>query len=153
MCLFQDVEYYSSNESLNNLPNNWPIKSENCSKLIVACNICYYPITFEEHVIHEIRNEYNISFGIVIPLSKLFKKVGIFGGNPLEQWRTEVYCPNCGTILSFLSNYRNYITESNFAKVKHCINLDEQIVILWTTPLFRGSATEVKFHFEHVNEF
>lgn len=153
MCLKQDVEYYSSNESINDSPAEWPIKSKNCPSLVVACNMCYYPITFEKHVIQEIRDENNISFGIVIPLNKLFKKVGIFGDNPLDQWRTEVYCPNCGTILSFLSNYRNCITESNFARVKHYINLDEQIIILWTIPLFRGSATEAKFRFEQVNEF
>lgn len=153
MCLNQDVEYYSSNESINDLPTEWPIRSKNCPRLIVACNICYYPITFEEHVVHEIKNEYNITFGIVIPLNKLFRRVGTFGNNPLEQWRTEVYCPNCGTILSFLSIYRNYLTESNFAKIKHCINLDEQIIILWTTPLFRGSTAEAKFRFDHVNEF
>lgn len=156
MCLKQDVEYYSSNESINNLQNlglDWPLKGKNYYKLLVACNICFYPITFEEHVVHEIRNEINISFGIVIPIRKLFKKVVIFGNNPLEQWRTEVYCQNCGTILSFLGTYRNYFSEENFAKIQQHLNLDEQIVILWTHPLYRGSAIEAKFRFDQVNNF
>lgn len=153
MCLKQDVEYYSSNKKINDLPTEWPIRGKNRSKLVVACNNCFYPITFEEHIIHEIKNDINISLGIVIPLKKLFRKVGIFGDNPLDQWRTEAYCLNCGTILSFLSTYRHHLTDTNFEKIKHYINLDEKIIILWTTPLFRGSAIEAKNRFEQVNEF
>lgn len=155
MCFKQTVEYHSSSESINHLQDlnlEWPIKGKNCSNLIVACNFCYYPITFEENVIAEIRNDINISFGIVIPIRKIFKKVTISDDNPIEQWRTEVYCPNCGIILSFLSIYRYYLTETNFAKIKHCVNVDEQIVILWTYPLYRGSAIEAKSCFEFFNE-
>lgn len=156
MCLKNNVEYYSSNESINNLQNlelNWPIKGENQHKTVVACNICYYPITFEEHIVDEIRNENNISFGIVIPILKLFKKVKIRGDNPLEQWRTEIYCPNCGTFLSFLGIYRNYLTESNFIKIKHYTSVGEQIIILWTYPLYRGATKEAKTRFEQANQF
>lgn len=155
MCLNRDVEYYSSNESLSDsqtLQLEWPFKHKNCPELIIACSTCYYPITFEEHIIHEIRNEIDISFGIVIPLSKLFRGVKIFGDNPLVQWRTEVYCPNCGIILSFLSAYGNYFTESNFAKIKYYINLDEQIVILWSNSLYRGSVIEARFRFDQTNK-
>lgn len=156
MCLKRDVEYFSSNESINNLQNfelQWPIKSKNCSDSIVACYMCYYPITFENHVIDEIRDENNKSIGIVILMKNLFKKVRIFGDNPLEQWRTEVYCPNCGTILSILGIYRNYLMENNFSKIQHYQNFDEQFVILWTYPLYRGSAIEAKISFEQANEF
>lgn len=156
MCLNHDVEYNSSNESINNLQNrdlDWPIKGKNQHKLIVACNICYYPITFEEHIVDEIRNENNSSFGIVIPMVKLFKKVKIFGDNPLESWRTEIYCPNCGIILSFLDAHKNYLAESNFEKIQHYINFGEQIVILWIYPLYRGAAIEAKTRFEQIDEF
>lgn len=156
MYLYHDIEYYSSNESINSIQNRdleWPLRGKNCSKLIVACNICYYPITFEEHVVDEIRDENNISFGVVIPMRKLFKKIAISGENPLVQWRTEVYCPNCGTILSFLGTYRNYLTVVNFAKIQYYINFDEQIVFLWTYPLYRGSAIEAKSRFDQFNEY
>lgn len=156
MCLKRDIEYYSSNDSINELEASdleWPLGNQSDQKLIVACNNCFYPITFEEHVIDEIRDEKNISFGIVIPIKKLFKKVGIYLNNPLEEWRTEVYCPNCGLVLSFLSPRRHKLTERNFAKVFHYINSGKQIVILWTHPLFRGSESEAKSCFDQVNEF
>lgn len=155
MCLKQNVEYHSSNESINQLQDQnleWPIKEKNCSNLIIACNFCYYPIAFEESVIDEIRNEINISFGIVIPIRKLFKEVYISDENFIDQWRTEVYCPNCGTILSFLGIYRYYLTETNFAKLERCKNHDEQIVILRTYPLYRGSAIEARSCFEQIYE-
>lgn len=153
MCLKQDVEYYSSNEKINDLPTEWPIRSENCSKIIVACQICHYPITFEEHIVNEIKNDSNMPFGIVVPMKKLFRKVVTFGDNPLEQWRTEVYCPFCGTILSFLSTYRNHFSEANFMKIQQYINIDEQVVILWIHSLSRGLQSEVKSRFEQDNEF
>lgn len=156
MCLKRDTEYYSSTESINehdDLNLEWPLGNESTSRLIVACNICSYPITYEEHIVDEIRNENNISFGIVIPKGKLFRKVGIFCDNSLEQWRTEVYCPNCGIILSFLSPHRNCSTVANFTKIIRYSNLSEQIVILWTYPLFRGSYMEAKSRFTQLNEF
>lgn len=143
MQLRRDIEYRSSYETLSCLEDihmEWPLTEQNKNKLIVACNTCFYPITFEEHVLHEIRNENNISFGIVIPIKQLFKKVGVIEEDLLDQWRTEVFCPNCGLILSFLSPHRNKISLTNFAKIIQQINFDEQIVILWTHPLFRGSA-------------
>lgn len=144
MQLKRDIEFKSSHEEINCLEDihmEWPLDEQYKNKLIVACNTCYYPIAFEEHILQDIRNENNISFGIVIPIKKLFKKIGILEENPLNQWRTEVFCPNCGLILSFLSPHRNKISLTNFAKIIHFDNFDEQIVILWTQPLFRNSAS------------
>lgn len=149
MCLGREVKYYSSNESINE--NNyleWPINGEFNSRLIVACNICFFPITFEEHVVDEIRDENRISFAVVIPKSLLFNRTNVFVNNPSEQWRTEVYCPNCGIILSFLSPFRNDLNEENFLKVFNYTSFGEQIVILWTYSLFRGSETEAFMRFQ-----
>lgn len=153
MYLIQDVEYYSSNETINDLPTEWPIKTNNCPKQVLACNICFYPIAFEKHMIHEIRSENNISFAIVIPIRKLFKKVGIIGKNYFEQWRNTVYCLSCGTILSFMSTYGNPLTPANVIKMQQLTNIDDEIVILWSRALFRGSAIEAKSRFEQIIEF
>lgn len=144
MQLKRDIEYRSSQESLDCLgesPMEWPLDAQYRNKLVVACNTCFYPITFEEHILCEIRDENNIPFGIVILMKRLFKKVGVFADNQINQWRTEVFCPNCGLILSFLSPHRNEISLTNFAKIIHFGNSDEEFVILWTRPLFRGSAS------------
>lgn len=116
MQLKRDIEYRSSQESLDCLgesPMEWPLDAQYRNKLVVACNTCFYPITFEEHILCEIRDENN----------------------------TKLFCPNCGLILSFLSPHRNEISLTNFAKIIHFGNSDEEFVILWTRPLFRGSAS------------
>lgn len=154
MQLKRDIEYYSSTETIDNFENfdlDWPLEKDSNRKLIVACNICFYPITFEEHVIDEIRNENNISFGVVIPIKKLFKRIGIFHDNPLEQWHTEVYCSNCGIVLSFLNAHRNGLSEANFEKITNYTSFGEQIVILWTYPLYRGSEMEAYSRFKQMN--
>lgn len=143
MQLKQEIEYKSSCGTFNCLEDihmEWPLDVQHKNKLIVACTTCFYPITFEEHILRDIRDENNISFGIVIPFKTLFQKIGILEENLLNQWRTEVFCPNCGLILSFLSPHRNKISLSNFAKIIHFDNSDEQIVILWTDTLYRGSS-------------
>lgn len=155
MQLKKDIEYYSSSETINYFEDSdleWPLIKGSNRKLIVACDICYYPITFEEHVIDEIRNENNISFAIVIPIKKLFKKVGICCDDPLEQWQTEVYCPNCGIVLSFLNSHQNDLSVTNFAKITNYTCFDVQIVILWTHPLFRGSEAEAYSRFKQMQE-
>lgn len=152
----QDIEYYSSTEVTDILDMTdlqWPFEQIMDTKLIVACDICYYPITFEEHVIDEIRDENNVSFGLVIPIRKLFKNVGIFSDNPLDEWQTRVFCSNCGLILSFLNPHRHRISVSNFEKVIGYVGLDEQVVILWKTPLFRGSEMEACCRFMQINGF
>lgn len=148
MCLEREVKYYSSNESLNDNDLEWPLKGAFNSKLIVACNTCFFPITFEEHIVDEIRDENNVTFAIVVPKKLLFSRTNIFIDNPLEQWRTEVYCPNCGIILSFLSPNRNRVSHDNFSKVFSYISFGEQIVILWAHPLFRGSEMEAFVRFQ-----
>lgn len=154
MQLKREIEYHSSTETIDFSIDSleWPLDKESDSKLIIACDICYYPITFEEHILDEIRNENGISFGIVIPITKLFRKVGILFEDPLNQWRTEVFCPNCGLILSFLSPHRNNLSVASFTKIIQYINFDEQIVILWTYPLYRGSEVEAYNRFRQVNE-
>lgn len=154
MCLKRDIEYYSSTESpdiFQNINLDWPLEQVTDTRLIVACNICFYPITFEEHIVDEIKNENNITFGVVIPIKKLFRWVGVFCENPLEQWRTEVFCPNCGLILSFINPYRHNLTGENFSKIYRYINFGEQIVILWFYPLFRGSDAEAYSRFTQIN--
>lgn len=154
MQLKREIEYYSSTEIINNIDDfdlDWLLRKLFNRKLIVACNICFYPITFEKHVVDEIRNENNISFGIVIPIKKLFKGIRIIHDNPLEQWQTEVYCANCGIILSFLDAHRNGLIETNFAKIINYTSFGEQIVILWTFPLYRGSGAEAYSRFKQMH--
>lgn len=154
MCLKRDIEYYSSSESIDifeNIDLEWPFEQVTGTKLIVACNCCFYPITFEEHIVDEIRDENNVTFGIVIPIKKLFKKVGIYLDNPLDEWQTRVFCPNCGVFLSFVNPYRHDLNEVKFAKIYNYVGLDEQIVILWTYPLFRGSEVEAYNRFKQIN--
>lgn len=157
MCLKRYIEYYSSSESIDFLYETdleWPIeRTRNSSRLIIACNICFYPITLEEHVLDEIRDENNITFGIVIPINKLFKKIVICRDDPLEQWRSEVYCYACCNMLSFVSPQNNNITETNFQKVSQYSSIGEQIVILWKYPLYRGSSEEAYSRFRQINEF
>lgn len=158
MCLERDIEYFSSSESIDNFQNEinlqWPIEYNrvNGFKLIVACNICFYPITFEENVVDEIRTENNISFGLVILIAKLFRKVNILQNNPLDQWETQVFCPKCGIILSFTNQFINNINERNFAKVIHYTSHGEQIVILQSYLLFRGSSEEAHSRFIQMND-
>lgn len=146
MCLNRDIEYHSSSDALNlihDIDLEWPI--QNGSKLIVACNFCFYPITFEEHVTDEIRDENNISFGIVIPMNKLFRKIIIFHDDPLEQWKTGIVCPSCYTVLSFIT--RSNLSELNFEKVSNYTSYGEQIVILDLPQTYRGSSEEAKKRF------
>lgn len=155
MQLKREIEYQSSTETTNCsvlFYLDWPLDKNSNQKLIVACDTCYYPITFEEHVLDEIRDENNISFGIVIPFRSLFKRVGILLEDPLDQWRTEVFCPNCGVILSFLSPHRSNLSVANFTKIVQYMSFDEQIVILWTYPLFRGSEVEAYNRFTQLNQ-
>lgn len=76
MCLTQDIKYYSSSESIDDPNNNleWPLGQITGSKLVIGCKYCSYPISFEEHVLEELRNENNIAFGIVIPIKKYLAK-------------------------------------------------------------------------------
>lgn len=152
MCLTQDIKYYSSSESIDDPNNNleWPLGQITGSKLVIGCKYCSYPISFEEHVLEELRNENNIAFGIVIPIKKLFSKTTIYCNNPLQQWKTQVFCPNCGLSLSFLSPRQNNLSETNFAKVSHYTGHDEQIVMLWTYSIFRGSSEEAYQRFTQI---
>lgn len=156
MCQKRKIIYFSSNESNESNDEGfdlkWPLEKGSNAKLIVACGICFYPVAFEENVISEIRDENNISFGIVIPMGKLFSRIGLRVDNPLQQWRSEVYCPKCGIILSFLSPQINHLTYRGFSKVYFYTNFDEQIVILWTYPLYRGSEAYAFYRFEQMNE-
>lgn len=154
MCLKRDIEHHSSFEPINNLDDNftldWPLEQVNSLKLIIACNICYYPITLEKFVLKEIENENNISFGIILPIRKLFSNIGIHNENLVEQWKTVIFCPNCATILSFLNPQLNNLSERNFEKISSYINHDEQIAILQTYPLYRGSSVEAYLRYRRM---
>lgn len=153
MCLSRDIKYHSSSDSINEFENiEWPLEPEYNDRLIVACNFCFFPITFEEYVVDEIRNENNISFGLIILLEKLFGEISVFNENPLEQWRTEIYCPNCCIILSFLSQHKRGLSETDFEKISRYSSFGEQIIILWTYPLFRGSVEEGYSRYRIINE-
>lgn len=156
MCIKQGVEYFSLTESENDLNEDshleWPLNLPNNSKLIIACSICFYPITYEQNILEEIRNENNISFGYIVPIRKLFKKIKIYNENLSDQWETIVCCPDCGVILSFTSPQNNNLTINNFEKITLHKNLDDQIVILWSYLLFRGSSEEAKSRFIQINE-
>lgn len=153
MCLNRNIEYLSSSDSINNLNNNitleWPLGQVN--RLIIACNFCFYPITLEQFILRDIRNESNISFGIIIPIRKLFSKIGIYNEHFVEQWKTVIFCPNCGIILSFLNPQLNHLSETDFGKVSSHIEYDEQIAILHTYSLYRGSSIEAFSRFQQMN--
>lgn len=93
MCLNREIEYFSSNESINEIDLNWPFEETLLNRLILACDICFYPISLEENIVDELRSEENITFGLVIPIIKLFSKVKINNENLLDQWKTRVYQP------------------------------------------------------------
>lgn len=155
MQLKREIEYHSSSETIDCFENfhlEWPFNEESNRKFVITCDICFYPITFAENILDEIKDENNIPFGFVVPIKKLFKKVGILSEDPIEQWRTEVFCPSCGLILSFLSPHRNKITLTNFTKLIQYINFDDQIVILWKTTLYRDTVAEAHNHFIQMNE-
>lgn len=77
----QNIEYHTyiheTNHKFNDIKLNWPFEQLENNKCIVAYNQCLYPISLEEHLIEELRNENNVIFATVIPIQKLFKKVGI----------------------------------------------------------------------------
>lgn len=153
MCLNRDIDYLQSSESIDyvyEIDIDWPIQQVNGSRLIIACNFCFYPITFEEHVLDEIRDENNITFGIVVQMSKLFRGMKLYYDDPLEQWRTGIICPNCHVILTFVSANRSNTSESNFEKVKNYNSFAEQIVILRSSLLYRGSSEEAHTQFSNI---
>lgn len=158
MCLPQDsdvIEYYSPNDTTHvfeSMPLEWPFKRAVDTKLIIACDECYFPITFEEHVIDEIRDENNISFGVVIVLTNLFKKVGVAFDNPWDAWQTCVYCKNCGQTLSHIYPRTNGLSTESFYKLCRYNPRNERVVILWTNVLFRGSESAAHELFKMTNE-
>lgn len=154
MCMKREVEYYSSSESIDTFQDielEWPFEEVSNDKLIISCYSCYYPITYEEHIIDEIRDEHNISFALVIPIRKLFKKVGVRLQMPLDEWQTRVFCPNCGLYLSFINPFRHNLNEEKFAKIYNYVGLNEQVVILWTYALYRGSEAEAYSCFKQLS--
>lgn len=131
---------------------DWPFDEIPGNRLIVACNICFYPITLEKYIINEIRDTSNISFGIITPTINLLNEFELYHFDSLEQWRTRVFCPNCGIILSFVNPIWNCQTDENFAKIRNYTN-NKDIVILWTFALYRGSNREAYSCFEQMKKF
>lgn len=156
MCLKRNIEHFLSNDSTNDLNDDntieWPI-SINSSKSIIACNTCFYPITLEQFVLKEIDDENNIPFGLIIPIRKLFSRVGICNENCVQQWKTIIFCPNCSILLSFIKADINNVSENDFRKISSYVEHDDQIVILWIYPLYRGSCMEAFSQFRQINEF
>lgn len=145
-----DVEYRSSNESIDLLdePNlEWPLNKRYRNKDVVACRNCFYPITFEEHILHTLRNDYDIAVGIIIPTKRLFKKVSILEKDLINQWRTEVACSNCASILSFPNTYENIIIRKNYTKIKQFSKSVGQIVVLRTLSLVIDKVPKIYNHF------
>lgn len=150
MCIQRGIEYFPSIEPSHDVVTdglNWPFEQPFGNKLMVACDVCYYPITFEEHIVDEIKNERNIPFGIVIPIGKFFNRVVVIDENNSVPWRTFVYCPNCALLLSFLTPYRSMLSEQNFRKISEYKSIGEQVVILWTSTLYRGPELEAYSQF------
>lgn len=129
----------------------WPLKNTTYS-LIVACNTCFYPITYEKHIINEIRNENNISIGIIVPIKNLLEKINIFYNDAFQLWKTEIYCPNCESSLSFTGSHKNDLTEKIFEKIMEFNSPNKQNVILQTHSLYRGSEIEAHFRFKQMLE-
>lgn len=156
MCLYRNIEHVSSIQPIYD-PNEefnleWPLNQSYGPRLIIACNTCYYPISYEENILSEIRNGNNISFAYVIPIIKLFRRVGIYGENFTDQWKTIIFCTNCGIVLSFINPQMNSLNMENFNKITDFKNYNEQICILWFYPLFRGSSEEAFIRFSQINE-
>lgn len=131
MCLKWNSEYFSLQEIDENLYDivalEWPLGQVDIDRLILACNVCYYPIAYEEVILRKILNEHNISFGFVVPIRYLFDTIVIQNENPIEQWKTEVSCPNCGLILSFLSPHLNDLSTEDSEKITSYDDLFNQI--------------------------
>lgn len=150
MRLKQEVEYRSSNENINYLDEiylEWPLDKQYKKKTVVACINCFYPITFEEHILHTFRNEHGTAIGLVVSINRLFKKVSVLEEDLINQWRTEVACSNCGRILSFLNTHKNNNFRRNFTEITQCGNFAEQIVILRTFPLAIDKASKIYNYF------
>lgn len=155
MCLKRDTKYSSSNESIGELNEEinleWPFEQVTDARHIVACSICFYPITYEEHINDKIKSENDETFALVIPITKLFSGISAFRENFLEQWKTQIYCSNCGMLLSFLSPEINNTTENNFEKVMEYVNYGPQIVILSSYLIFQDSYNGIYTRFIQTN--
>lgn len=148
------VENHSPNDIIQKLENitlYCPTEQKTTSKLFIKCNNCKIPITFEKHVMEDIKNENNIPFGIVIGIKKLFKTVEIMIDNPWDTWQTHVSCFNCGSALSFLYPKTNGLSDSDFYKLCNYKNKRERSVILCTKTLVRNSDSTEFTPFEIKN--
>lgn len=148
MCFKEKIEYYTyskSNENFHGIQLNWPWSKIGHNSDIIACDECFYPITFEKHIIDELKDENNISFAFVIPINKLFKKVGVRLESTRNEWQTRVFCPNCGLILSFFNPCG--LSIENFSKIWNYNGSRNEVVIIQTSLLFRGSEDLAFYRF------
>lgn len=156
MCQMRNFEDFSSSETVDNLYEDdielleWPLEQVDNIGLIIACNVCYYPISLEEFVSEKIRDENNITSAIMLPIHKLINRSSIYNENLIEQWKTVIFCPNCAVMQSFLNPELNNISETNFEKII-AVQTDDQIVILQTCLLYRGSGAEAFSRYQQIN--
>lgn len=126
----------------------WPIINNEGNFRIFACGHCFYPVTRESSV-EEIRNENNVVIGLALPTIYLFFGVFCLNENFLEQWRTQVCCSGCGIILTWVDNFVNPDSHSEFLRnVFSYHNDDELHVILMPSLLVSGTVNEIRslFH-------
>lgn len=150
MNLDKVIEDFSLMNTFNgNFDLEWPLETIN--ERIIACSICFYPIGYESDIVDTIKNENNDTYAIVLPIAKLFLGNGLECQNFLKQWETELFCQNCGMILSFFSSHMNNTTESDFEKIKNYVGSELQIVILSSYLLYHGMYEDVLTRFNNCN--
>lgn len=130
--------------------NEWPLPA-NLSDQLVACHVCFYPVTLDIHIADHIRDYDDYTFGVIVPIRKLLRNIVIHDDNPVEQWKTTASCPQCATRLTFSNLTENEISIRDFGKVLEFRSVGEQVVLLSCSVLYFEPAQEIRRLFRVIN--
>lgn len=108
--LYSSVESIYSSSSLDTLSFDEDSDNENYmyqlfqdpEGIVFGCRRCSCPIVYEDLLFAEIRNYEGVVIGLVFSTEDVDTWDNIFDRDPINEWRTRVYCSHCGIILSFL---------------------------------------------------
>lgn len=149
MCLFNGSnEWISRDESeLSNNRLGWVFEEPISlfTTRFVACSCCYCPITFEDFVVDEIMDDNFETIGFVLFFDELFTDVIVRNQNLVEAWRTKVYCPLCGMILSLSDSVIDPLNPLHSLLLGEIFSYrnEDQVVILMPSFITFGSAMEL----------
>lgn len=159
----EDISLYSSDDSLNLGPGSelgemdeisareLALADLNDNDFIYGCARCYYPIFYEKDIVEEIRSVNNAPIGFALSPINLFFGVDYCNEDPIEQWRTKVYCPDCGLVLSYITDLLDPRIPIDFMmNVFTYQNMDEQHVILIPPLLRRGTVNDLRTLFSQM---